>query len=122
MANLSGSLTAAMQVSGAVAVAVVDLESGMSLGHAGGGDINLDIAAAGNSEVIRAKMRVMHDLDLGDEIEDILITLGKAYHIIRPIKGKGAAGLFLYFVLDRNKANLAMARHKLADVEKTIAI
>jgi hypothetical protein len=122
MANLNSALATAMQVSGAVAVAVVDLESGMSLGTAGGGGLNLDVAAAGNTEVLRAKMRTMKDLGLEDEIEDILITLGTQYHIVRPIKTKGAAGLFLYFVLDRGKANLAMARHKLTEIEKTISI
>jgi hypothetical protein len=121
MANLNTSLSTAMQVNGALAVAVVDMESGMSLGTAGGG-LNLDVAAAGNTEVMRAKMRTMNDLGLNDEIEDILITLGTQYHIIRPIKSKGAAGLFLYYVLDRGKANLAMARHKLTEVEKTITI
>ena len=122
MASMNNSLNSIMQLSGAVAVAVVDLDSGMSLGNAGGGSINLDLAAAGNTEVIRSKMRVMRDLDLGDEIEDILITLGKQYHLIRLIKTKGSAGLFLYCVLERDKANLAMARHKIADVEKTFSL
>jgi hypothetical protein len=121
MANLNASLATAMQVSGAAAVAVVDMESGMSLGTAGGG-LNLDVAAAGNTEVVRAKMRVMSDLGLNEDIDDILITLGTQYHIIRPIKSKGAAGLFLYYVLDRGRANLAMARHKLSEIEKTISI
>jgi hypothetical protein len=92
MANLSNSLAAVMQLGGAVGVAIVDLESGMSLGQAGGGSLNLEIAAAGNTEVVRAKMRTMADLGLSDEIEDILITLGTQYHIIRPAQGQGFRG------------------------------
>lgn len=122
MASMTGSLNSIMQLNGAVAVAVVDLDSGMSLGQAGGANVNMDLAAAGNTEVIRAKMRVMRDLDLGDEIEDILITLGKQYHLLRLIKTKGSAGLFLYCMLDRDKANLAMARHKIAEIEKTFSL
>jgi hypothetical protein len=122
MAKMESALAGVMQVNGAVVCAVVDLESGMVLGSAGSSDINLDVAGAGNSEVIRSKMGVMRDLGLDDEIEDILITLGKQYHLIRPITGKGAAGLFLYFVLDRAKANLALARHKLAETERLIVI
>ena len=123
MANLSNSLTAAMQISGAIGVAIVDLDSGMTLGQAGGGALlNLDVAAAGNTEVVRAKMRTMNDLDLNDEIEDVLITLGKQYHIIRPVRTKGGAGLFMYLALEKDKANLAMARHKIADIEKTLTL
>ncbi|GAB4453961.1 MAG: hypothetical protein OHK0029_07810 [Armatimonadaceae bacterium] len=122
MAKMDSSLTTALQVNGAVACAVVDLDSGMVLGSAGGGDINLEVAGAGNSEVIRCKMNVMRDLGIDDEIVDILITLGQQYHLIRPITSKEAAGLFLYYVLDRTKANLALARHKLAEVERSIVI
>jgi len=122
MANLTNSLAAAMSLPGAIGAAVVDLESGMSLGHSGGGSLNLEIAAAGNTEVMRAKMRTMQDLDLNDEIEDILITLGKQYHIIRPLTGKGSAGLFFYVALDKSKANLALARHKLAEIASTLTV
>lgn len=116
MANLTNSLAAIMQLTGAIGAAIVDLESGMSLGQAGGATINLDIAAAGNTEVMRSKMRVMGDLGLNDEIEDILITLTTQYHIIRPLKGKGAAGLFIYVALEKSKANLALARHKISEI------
>jgi hypothetical protein len=122
MADLSNSLAAVMQLGGAVGVAIVDLESGMSLGQAGGGSLNLEIAAAGNTEVVRAKMRTMADLGLSDEIEDILITLGTQYHIIRPLKGKGSAGLFIYVALEKSKANLAMSRHKLNEIASTLTI
>jgi len=122
MADLTKSLAAAMQINGAIGAAIVDLDSGMSLGQAGGGSLNLDIAAAGNTEVVRAKMRTMQELSLNDEIEDILITLGTQYHIIRPLTGKGSAGLFLYIALDKSKANLALARHKIIEIEKTLVV
>ena len=122
MANLTNSLASIMQMPGAIGVAIVDLESGMSLGQAGGGTLNLEVAAAGNTEVVRAKMRTMADLGLNDEIEDILITLGTQYHIIRPLKGKGSAGLFVYVALEKSKANLAMSRHKLNEVTSTLTV
>ncbi len=121
MGNVAECLGTAMGIDGAIGVALVDHESGMSLGQSGGGDaLNLDVAGAGNTAVVRAKMRVMDDLGLGDSIEDILITLGKQYHLIRPLAT--APNLFLYLALDRGKANLAMARHQLASVEKDLKV
>jgi hypothetical protein len=119
MSSLNDSMTAVMQIDGALAAALVDYGSGMALAKQGSA-VNLDAAAAGNTEVVKAKMRTMAGLGIKDVIEDILITLGKHYHLIRIVPHK--PGLFLYLVLDKDKANLALARYKLADIEKTLAV
>ena len=122
--NIETALKEAMAVEGALGAALVDWESGMTLGTLGGGKyLDLELAAAGNTEVIRAKVRTLESLRLNDTVEDILITLGTQYHLIRLIKnGNGVHGLFLYLVLDRPKANLALARHHLKRIEGDLAV
>jgi hypothetical protein len=122
MSNVELTLKEAMEIDGATAVALVDYESGMSLGALGGGSLDLDVAAAGNTEVIRAKLRTMHALNLNDQIEDILITLGTQYHLIRLLQSASGRGLFLYLVLDKNKSNLAMARRRLGILEGALTL
>lgn len=119
MANVSVALDSLMKLEGAMAAAVVDSKSGMALGTIGGG-INLEVAAAGNCEVVRSKEKVMANLGLKDKIEDILISLGSQYHLIRPVST--APNLFFYLVLNREKANLAMARHKLTQAEGEVEV
>lgn len=117
--NLNQSMNAAMSIDGALAAALVDLTSGMCLAQAGGG-FNLDLAAAGNTEVVRAKLKTVESLGLRKGIEDILITLVDQYHLIRLIPNN--PGLFLYLVLDKNKGNLALARYKLMDIERELKV
>jgi DNA-binding response OmpR family regulator len=121
MANLKETLTKMSEISGFLGACIVDSSSGMMLGAEGGGStLNLEVAAAGNTEVVRAKRKTIASLGLKDTIEDILITLGKQYHLIRPLSVKD--GLFAYLVLDKAKSNLAMARLTLAEAEKELTI
>ncbi|GGY51005.1 hypothetical protein [Streptomyces omiyaensis] len=124
MASVETSLKEAMtSIEGSVGAALVDYTSGMALGTMGGGkDLDLTVAAAGNTDVVRAKIRTMEMLGIQDGIEDMLITLGSQYHLIRLIKSRGNNGLFLYIVLDKGRANLAMARHQLRRIEAELEV
>jgi predicted regulator of Ras-like GTPase activity (Roadblock/LC7/MglB family) len=120
MANAKESLPKLLEIDGCLGVCIVDSNSGMMLGSAGGGNVNLEVAAAGNTEVVRSKRKTMKALNLQDAIEDMLITLGKQYHLIRPLSSNDA--LFIYVVLDKTRANLAMARLQLRDVERDLVV
>ena len=78
------------------------------------------MAAAGNNEVVRAKLKTMRVLGISDVIEDSLITLVKQHHIIRPMARK--KGLLIYILLDKAKSNLALARRKLQEFEKELMV
>lgn len=118
MNSVDIALKEAMEIDGATGVALVDFTSGMTLGTLGSSHIlDLEVAAAGNTEVIRAKIRTMDSLGLADSIEDILITLGRQYHLIRLLQSHSGRGLFLYLVLDKSRANLALSRHRLRTIE-----
>ena len=123
MADMETALKELMTIDGAIGVALVDYNSGMALGVLGGSkDLDLTVAAAGNTDVVRAKMRTIEMLNLKDGIEDILITLNNQYHLIRPVTGRSGKGLFLYLALLRSRANLALARHQLSRIEEELDV
>ncbi|BDP40056.1 hypothetical protein DAETH_00250 [Deinococcus aetherius] len=118
MPNVKETLNSTMNIEGASAAALVEYTSGMALGTIGSG-INLEVAAAGNTEVVRAKLRTMDALGISGQIEDILITLHDQYHIIYIVPDQP---LFMYLVLQKDKSNLAMARYRLRALVKDISI
>lgn len=110
-------LSSLQEIDGYIGSALVDSSSGMTLATDGGGQsIDIDTAAAGNTDVVRKKREVMKKLALNDKIEDILISLHKQYHLIRLLESNDA--IFVYLALDRSKANLGMARQDLNKFEK----
>ena len=98
--NMDTAPKEAMGIAGAIGVALVDGESGLCLGTQGGGKLlDMNLAAAGNTDVVRAKMRALETLHLNDAIEDMLITLENQYHLIRILKNpRNGTGIFLYLV------------------------
>ena len=112
-----------MQIDGALAVALARVADGEVLAQAGSlGEAEIAIHARGSAILLRAEIKTQRELELSDEIDDVLITLGARYHLIRPVPGHGdgasAETLFLLLLLNKAKANLAMARHKLGKMEE----
>ncbi|MGY4611625.1 hypothetical protein [Thermostichus sp. MS-CIW-38] len=125
MQKLQDSLIKALSIDGALGVALGDWKTGMCLGYKGTNspafpEANLELAIAGNTEVIRAKMRVAESLKFTDRIEEILIILETQYHLMRMLKNIN--GLFFYLALDREKGNLALARIKLSQIESELTL
>lgn len=114
MADIQTSLQTLGRLSGVLGVALVDYESGMCLGSLGDPGFDLELAAAGSSEVVRAKKNIRDKLKLRDRVEEVLSVLETQYHLIRMV----GTTMFFYVVLDRSKSNLALARRELQQVEK----
>jgi hypothetical protein len=123
MAGVETALKEALGIEGALGAALVDTGSGMALGSIGhAADLDLTLAAAGSTDVVRATVRAIELQGRAEGMEDILTTLTHQYHLIRPLTGPGGQGLFLYLVLDRARANLAMARHHARRIESELTL
>jgi hypothetical protein len=121
--SIDSKLAECMEIDGAMAVALVDSSSGMAIATAGNPrGLNLNVAAAGSTNVLKAKQATLKELGIEEEIEDVLITLSAHYHLIRPLTDESGKGLAVYLILDKAKANLAMARFKLTKIEKDLTV
>jgi hypothetical protein len=95
-------------VSGVIATAAVDLESGMTLAaKTNRGDFDLTVASAYNSELVKQKMKIMKALNLKSTLEDMVLTLSDQIHVIRLFPNGGG---FIYLAADRGSTNVAILR------------
>ncbi len=109
------------ELNGFIASSVVDTDTGMMLASEVKGNFAIEMASAANTEVVRAKLRAMKEIGLGnDYIEDVLITLGTQIHIIRPLKTHPT--IFIYLAVSINGSNLAMARMAMRKAEESIKL
>ncbi len=118
MSSIEECLQEAMNANGSIGIALVDASSGLCLGSLGGGAVDLELAAAGNTEFVRAKQRIRDELQIPDRIEDILITLETQYHLIQ--LSQQSESLFFYYVVDRTKSNLGLARMTLKKADRML--
>ncbi|MEO1335622.1 MAG: hypothetical protein AAFV29_08250 [Myxococcota bacterium] len=108
------------ELDGYIGAALVSVDSGMVVSkHISMSGFNLDVAAAANADVVKAKIKAVNALGLKDQIEDILITLGKQYHLIRPMRTR--PNYFFYLSLSKQTGNLALARFQLEEIESRLS-
>jgi predicted regulator of Ras-like GTPase activity (Roadblock/LC7/MglB family) len=117
--SLEGVLENLLSFDGAMCVAVVDSETGMILGNAGSG-VDIDLAAAGASVILRARLASIKAMGGEEKIEDVLISLTSQVQIIHPLPRNPS--IFTYLIGDKAKSSLAMARFKAAEADLLIQL
>jgi predicted regulator of Ras-like GTPase activity (Roadblock/LC7/MglB family) len=104
---------------GAMCVAVVDSDTGMVLGKAGSG-VDVDLAAACASVILRARLASIKALGTDEKIDDVLISLTSQVQIIHPLPRNPS--IFTYLIGDKAKSSLAMARYKATEADLLIQL
>jgi len=117
--SLEAVLEKLLSFDGAMCVAVVDGETGMILGKAGSG-IDIDLAAAGASVILRARLASIQALGGKEQIDDVLISTTSQVQIIHPLPDNPS--IFTYLIGDKSKSSLAMARYKAAEADLLIQL
>jgi hypothetical protein len=91
----------------------------MILGSAGSG-VEMELAAAGASVILRARLASTRALGTNEKIDDVLISLTSQVQIIHPLPSNPS--IFTYLIGDKSKASLAMARYKATEADLQIQL
>jgi predicted regulator of Ras-like GTPase activity (Roadblock/LC7/MglB family) len=103
---------------GVFACAVVDAGTGLILAKHTRSDqaVELDLAAAASTQVLRAHQHAARHLGLTTEVDEVMTSAGPRHHVMRTVSRH--RGLFLFAVLDKQRTNLALARYNLMEAEQ----
>jgi hypothetical protein len=95
------------EVPGFIAIALVDMETGMTLStKSTRTDFDLNVAGAFHAELVKQKQKTMKALDLRSTLDDILLTQTDQLHMIKFVTSR----TFVYMAADRAQTNLAVVR------------
>ena len=111
--NINETLDVVMGISGVIAATIVDSKSGFVLGSRGN-SIDMEYVSASNTELFIALNKINKHMNITEVPEDLLITFHKQYHIMLPLKH--LPDVFIYVIVDKEKASLAMALRSLVSV------
>lgn len=81
---------------------------------------DLESAVMDSAEVLDAIHGTLDDMQVDDSVDDVVFTLGRQYHLIRPVAGK--PGVFIFLILDRGHGDLTMARKELLKMEQHLDV
>ncbi|MEU5025418.1 hypothetical protein [Streptomyces milbemycinicus] len=147
MPGIDECLLEAMTVNGARGAAVIEWTSGLALGMVGETrDDDPETTAAETAELARLAAEQtafaafvekqdtstdtaeVAEADTGagaagdSPVEDVIVTTRTCYHLLHFVDTAFDSGVFLYLWLDRREGNLALARIRLRDLARRLAL
>jgi len=118
--NVTEKLKKLEGVEGFLAAAVYDMARKDCVAAIENDDVLVRQQVNGHAEVVVAKRTTIQKLKLDDDLEDIIITMERELHLLRLCRRHPQ--VFFFLVLNRQEANLAMARYLLASVEADVVL
>jgi hypothetical protein len=84
-------------------------------------DRSLAVVAAGAADIASVLSLLSGELGADDDLEDVMVTFGSRFHLVRLVGEEPGQQVILLVVLDRDRANLALARREIRDFCLSIA-
>jgi predicted regulator of Ras-like GTPase activity (Roadblock/LC7/MglB family) len=84
-------------------------------------DRSLAVVAAAAADIANVLSLLSCELGADDGLEDVMVTFGSRFHLIRLVGEEPGQQVILLVVLDRDRAHLGLARHEIRDFCLSIA-
>lgn len=121
LSEAEAALEPVAEIEGFLLGCLVDASNGMILAaRKGQDDISLPTAAAGAADIVTVLSYLAGELPT-DGLEDVMVTFRSQLYIIRLVSDELEPTIALLVVLDRERANLALARREIRNFCVTFA-
>lgn len=110
------------RIDGLQYVVLVDSEAGTALANDGQAVGDLDRATQAAAQIMRSHRAALGELghaNARELIEEVVLTVGNRYHVLRSLRSHPE--LFLFATLDKLRSNLSMVRLRLLDAQEKLA-
>lgn len=82
--------------------------------------MDMELAGACSTQVVQANKSVIEQLDLDESPEEVLLTMGGQYHLIRLFREND--NVFSYLILNKDACSLALARTQLKSLDEDLSL
>lgn len=109
-----------MLLDGLIFACLVDAETGLVIASEQRGP-DIDRAAVAATELLRLHRRTLRQMGHtrpNDPVDEILVTAGNRYHILRTLQAR--PDCFILAVLDKLRSNLAMTRFRIMEAQQVL--
>lgn len=113
-------LSTVAALDGLLGCAVVDSSTGLVIARdvRGALPIDLDLAAAACAQVLRAHRQAARSMGMPEQVDEVMASAGPRQVVMRTLTRHPS--LFLVAMLEKHRANFALARYTLSEVEKAL--
>ena len=99
-------------VDGFMLACLIDAGTGMVVAARSEGDVSLPAAAGSAADIAHVLSLLTGELAM-DALEDVMVTFRGHFHVMRLVRADSEPRILLLVVLDRERANLALARREI---------
>jgi hypothetical protein len=110
-----------MLLDGLIFASLIDGNTGLVVASDAQGP-DIDRAAQAATEILRVHRRTLRQMGHGrpnDPVDEVLVTAGNRYHILRTLQAH--PDYFILAVLDKLRSNLAMTRFRVMEAQQVLA-
>ena len=122
MLNMTDAMVYAMETPGALAVAFVESKTGRAVAGLGNEIVDFDKVTPEWTDILRTQVALLNFTGGLTPLRDLVITTDTRYHVLRPLSGGDATGMYLYLALDNEVGSIPMASYRLREIEDKLVL